>query len=143
MARMEVAAGLLGALALAAPFAAPAADFPQPLPVEPIPRVLSLPPAYPDTWAFINTVYGVELIDTAAKAPDHVRGQLGASPFPSLIPARSRPEVYVAETFYSRGTRGVRTDVVTIYDTRTLTPTGEIVLSGGHRYLSAPQPNAF
>ena len=86
-----------------------------------------MPSAYPDTWAFINTVYGVELIDTAAKAPDHVRGQLGAAPFPSLMPARSRPEVYVAESFYSRGTWGVRTDVVTIYDMRILAPTGEIV----------------
>jgi methylamine dehydrogenase heavy chain len=143
MAKMESAAGLFAALVLAAPFAAPAADFPQPLPVEAIPRVLSLPPAYPDSWTFINTVYGVELIDTAAKAPDHVRGQLGAAPFPNLMAARTRPEVYLAETFYSRGTRGVRTDVVTIYDTRTLAPTGEIVLSGGHRYLSAPQPNAF
>src|SRR5437764_511318 len=118
MAKMAIAAGFLGALVLTTPFAAPAADFPQPLPVEPIPRVLSLPSAYPDTWAFINTVYGVELIDTAAKAPDHVRGQLGASPFPSLMAARTRPEVYLAETFYSRGTHGVRTDVVTIYDTR-------------------------
>ena len=41
---------------------------------------------------------------------------------------RSRPEVYLPETHYSRGSRGVRTDVVTFYDARTLAPTGEVVV---------------
>jgi methylamine dehydrogenase heavy chain len=37
-------------------------------------------------------------------------------------------EIYSAETYYSRHTRGVRTDVVTVYDPATLSPTAEIVL---------------
>ncbi len=141
MGRGSLIAGLLCALATGAPVLA--ADFPKPLPVESIPRVLTLPPAYPPTWAFLNSVAGIELLDVAAKSPDHIRGQLGGAPFTSLLTSTTRPEVYAAETFYSRGTRGVRTDVVTIYDTTTLAPKGEIVLSGAHRYLSAPQPNAF
>ncbi len=37
-----------------------------------------------------------------------------------------RKEIYVAETYYSRGVRGERTDVVTVYDARTLQPLHEI-----------------
>ena len=35
-------------------------------------------------------------------------------------------EIYLAETYFSRGVRGERTDVVTIYDARTLAPEAEI-----------------
>jgi methylamine dehydrogenase heavy chain len=42
--------------------------------------------------------------------------------------AKTRPEMYVAETFHSRGNRGERTDVLTIYDKRTLAPIGEVVI---------------
>ncbi len=37
-------------------------------------------------------------------------------------------EFYMADTFYSRGSRGDRTDVVTFYDGKTLNPTGEVVI---------------
>jgi methylamine dehydrogenase heavy chain len=46
-----------------------------------------------------------------------------------------RPEIYVADTVWSRGVRGVRTDFITIYDTQTLNPVGEIVLPGTKRAL--------
>lgn len=42
-----------------------------------------------------------------------------------LIPKQGRI-IYSPETYYSRGTRGVRTDVVTLYDPRRLAPLGEI-----------------
>jgi methylamine dehydrogenase heavy chain len=35
-------------------------------------------------------------------------------------------EIYIAETYWSRGIRGERTDVVTVYDPRTLKPKAEI-----------------
>ncbi len=35
-------------------------------------------------------------------------------------------EIYIAESYYSRGVRGDRTDVVTVYDGRTLTPLAEV-----------------
>jgi methylamine dehydrogenase heavy chain len=41
---------------------------------------------------------------------------------------RSRSEFYWPETYYSRGSRGSRTDVVTFYDTLSLSPTGEVVI---------------
>jgi len=37
-----------------------------------------------------------------------------------------RREIYIAESYFSRGVRGERTDVVTVYDARTLQPLDEI-----------------
>lgn len=45
--------------------------------------------------------------------------------------------IYNPETYYARGTRGKRTDVLTIYDARRLTVEGEIVLPP-KRFLSMP-----
>lgn len=45
---------------------------------------------------------------------------------------------YVAETYWSRGTRGERTDVVTTFDAQSLDPTGEVVLPEG-RFLVVPK----
>jgi methylamine dehydrogenase heavy chain len=44
-----------------------------------------------------------------------------------LVPAR-RPEVYVPATYYSRGSRGERTDTIDIYDLATLTPVAEVII---------------
>ncbi|MFN2426428.1 MAG: amine dehydrogenase large subunit [Candidatus Binatia bacterium] len=43
---------------------------------------------------------------------------------PLFSPAHD--EIYIAETYWSRGIRGERTDVVTVYDSRTLKPKAEI-----------------
>jgi methylamine dehydrogenase heavy chain len=51
-------------------------------------------------------------------------GGLGSS----FAIAPDRSAFYMADTFYSRGSRGERTDVVTIYDAKTLLPNGEVVL---------------
>ena len=44
--------------------------------------------------------------------------------FPLYSP--DKREIYLAETYYARGVRGQRTDVVTVYDARTLMPVHEI-----------------
>jgi methylamine dehydrogenase heavy chain len=62
------------------------------------------------------------------------------SPTP-LFP-RSRAEFYLPETYYSRGSRGERTDVVTIYDTATLAPVGEIPLPPKRAVNVLPLGNA-
>ena len=41
---------------------------------------------------------------------------------------RGRGEFYLPETYFSRGTRGERSDVVSIYDTATLAPVAEIAI---------------
>lgn len=50
---------------------------------------------------------------------------LGLSSKPPY-PAPGRNEVYVVESFYSRGHRGQRTDVVTIYDATSLSALGDV-----------------
>lgn len=52
---------------------------------------------------------------------------------PAFAPDGS--EFYMSETFWSRGTRGERTDLITIFDAQTLQPTGEIPLPAG-RFIS-------
>src|SRR5262245_47518702 len=51
---------------------------------------------------------------------------VGFAILPLLSP--DHREVYLAESYFSRGVRGDRTDVVTVYDARTLQPLNEIVL---------------
>jgi len=53
-----------------------------------------------------------------------------------LVPDK-RPEVYVTDTVWSRGTRGTRTDFITVYDTHTLNPIGEIVLPAKRALITA------
>ncbi|MBT8766694.1 amine dehydrogenase large subunit [Metapseudomonas boanensis] len=43
-----------------------------------------------------------------------------------LVFSRTRDELYATEIYFSRGVRGTRSDVVTVYDARTLSPKHEI-----------------
>jgi len=61
------------------------------------------------------------------------KGAIGAAQFATFAESSVRSELYVGETFYSRGTVGERTDVVTIYDKSSLDKIGEVVLPGGKR----------
>ena len=48
--------------------------------------------------------------------------------FNSLLPAPARNELFSVETYFSRGTRGERSDLVTVYDPLTLSPKREIAI---------------
>jgi methylamine dehydrogenase heavy chain len=74
----------------------------------------------------------VVLVDVALESHNY-KGALDAAQFASFTESSTRGELYVAETHYSRGTRGERTDVLSIYDRKTLSQTGEILLPGGKR----------
>lgn len=115
--------------------AAAAADFPTPLPADTIPKVETLPAKYPTTWSFLN--YAGDRIELRNVGSDsrEVKGQLQAHDSATLLVPDKRPELYVADTVWSRGSRGTRTDFITIYDTQTLNPIGEIVLPGTKRAL--------
>jgi methylamine dehydrogenase heavy chain len=60
---------------------------------------------------------------------------LAAHDSATLLIGDNRPEIYVADTVWSRGARGTRTDFITIYDKQTFEATGEIVLPGAKRAL--------
>jgi methylamine dehydrogenase heavy chain len=114
---------------------AAAADFPTPLPADPVQKVETLPAKYPTTWSFLN--YAGDRIELRNVGSDsrEVKAQLQAHDSASLLVPDKRPELYVADTVWSRGSRGTRTDFITIYDTQTLNPIGEIVLPGAKRAL--------
>ena len=56
--------------------------------------------------------------------------------------ARRRPELYVPETHYSRGARGERTDVVSVYDALSLRPVAEVVIPPRRAINPLPSANA-
>ena len=123
-----------GAIGLASGVRA-AAEYPNPLPAETIPKVETLPAKYPAAWSFLN--YSGDRIELRNVGSDsrEVKGQLQAHDSATLLVPDKRPEIYVADTVWSRGTRGTRTDFITVYDTHTLNPIGEIVLPGAKRAL--------
>jgi methylamine dehydrogenase heavy chain len=109
------------------------------LPAENIPNVATLDADYPDSLVFVHDAnfhaliaQRLVLVDVAPQSHNY-KGALDASQFSSFTESGNRDELYVAETFYSRGTRGERTDVLSIYDKKTLGQIGEIVLPGGKR----------
>ena len=96
----------------------------------------TLPDVYPPHWiiahdaSFFHMLDGKFIVlDADAEAPaEQFKGMFNGSFIASFQQATTRPEMYVAETFYSRGWRGERTDVLTFYDKATLAPTGEVIL---------------
>ncbi|MEK7266499.1 MAG: amine dehydrogenase large subunit [Pseudomonadota bacterium] len=119
------------------------------LPVEPTPMVRSLPSDYPDSFVFLvdGNFWGMEsgkvvIADVGSETDNH-RGAIGAAQFGFFAAAKTRPELYVVETFYSRGHRGERTDVLTIYDKSSLMQIGEVVLPGGKRMQSLTEKGDF
>lgn len=120
---------------------------PRPLAPEPIPAVRQLPSTLPRDWVMIHDVNagGVSdgrIVVIDLKVPE-VRAQIGAAFLANFRYAPARRELYVAETFYSRGHRGSRTDVVSIYDTQTMAHIGEIALPPGKRGIFVPHADAF
>jgi methylamine dehydrogenase heavy chain len=103
---------------------------------EPTGVIRSLPETYPAHWiiaqdgAFFHMLNGKFIVlDADSDDPaGRVKGMFDASFIAQFYQAHSKPEMYVAESFYSRGNRGVRTDVITVYDKATLAPIDEVVI---------------
>ena len=98
--------------------------------------IQTLPATYPEHWiivqdgAFFHMSNGKFIVLDADSddAAARYKGMFNGSFIAQFYQAKTRPEMYVAETFHARGNRGERTDVLTIYDKRTLAPTGEVIL---------------
>lgn len=103
---------------------------------------LKLPSAYPDTWVFAHSGDTVTILDLAVSSHNY-KGVLQAAHFANFIESKRRNELYVAETLYSRGSHGTRTDVITIYDKENIRPIDEIILPGNKRGLLIPQKGSF
>lgn len=146
---LRITRGAVFAALMISASASGAADFPQPLPEEPVPTVTELPERYPDSWVFVHDLHFNSLPDGRAAIVDvgaenrNLLGQIPVAQFGNIVPSTTRGEIYVGETFYSRMTRGERTDVITIWDTKTLAPKDEIVLPGGKRGLFVTLRNSL
>ena len=65
-------------------------------------------------------------------------GMASAGYTANLVLSHDKSAFYIAETYWDRGTRGNRADVVTTYDAQTLDVTGEVLLPEG-RFLVVPK----
>jgi methylamine dehydrogenase heavy chain len=139
------AIGAYAAAALGAGVCSAASSFPNPLAAETgkLGAVETLPAKYPTSWAWLNyTGNRIELRNVGSDSRE-VKAQLPSRDSAILLVPEKRPELYVADTVWSRGTRGVRTDFITIYDVQTLNPIGEIVLPGAKRALITAMEGMF
>ncbi len=115
-------------LALQAP--ARAAD---PLPADPLGAVASLPATASPHWVWVNDFVFPHLPDGQALLIDgdsgHFLGMLSTGfGFSRVVLAKDGKVVFAPETYFSRGTRGTRTDIVTLYDPVHLAPISEIAI---------------
>jgi methylamine dehydrogenase heavy chain len=98
------------------------------LPIETVGRVETVSLPYDPHWIFVGDVIArrTALVDID---DGRMLGTLDSGwALPQTLHPVSRPEIYVVETHYSRGGRGERTDVVTVYDAASLAPTAEVVI---------------
>lgn len=127
----------------------PAAAETPSLPEESIPSVATLPADYPDSWVLVHDLHFNSILDGRIAIVDTqnpvqpLKGLVRAAQFANMLHSRTKHEIYTAETFYSRLTRGERTDAITIWDTATLQPKGEIVLPGAKRQQSVIYTGLF
>jgi methylamine dehydrogenase heavy chain len=90
-----------------------------------------LPAASNPHWVWVNDFVFHHMADGQAFLIDGDAGRMlgmlsTGFGFASVVLPKNRAQILAPETYFSRGTRGTRTDVVTFYDPRKLSPTGEI-----------------
>ena len=128
---MRIAGGLRSALLICVAICLAAQALAQTPPPEGV-RVRELGPIQRH-WVFLISPAGldsqlaskVEVIDGDSL---QLLGMLTGGMLADAVLAPDRKSIFMAETFYSRGSRGDRTDVVTIYDARRLAPAREVAI---------------
>lgn len=93
-----------------------------------------LPEQYPPHWilvqdgSFFNMLDGKLIVVDAGSdnSTERYKGMINSSFLANTAQARTRPELYVIETFLERGTRGKRSDVFSIYSKQDLALIGEV-----------------
>jgi len=123
--------GLAGIALAAAATAQPAEPRPEPLANEQ-PSIETLGPPGPH-WFLVNDFNALGPMDSKVYLFDgdsgRMLGMLSTGGWRNAV--ETAPDfsmIYSPETYYPRGTRGARTDVLSFYDTRTLAPAGEAII---------------
>ncbi|HLN46770.1 MAG TPA: amine dehydrogenase large subunit [Magnetospirillaceae bacterium] len=116
-------------IAWALPVGTARADLPSD--VEQGPKVATLPVPASKHWVWVNDFVFPHMTDGSAYLVDGDTGRyLGTLStgygFAAVVLSRDGKIIYSPETYFSRGTRGTRTDVVTLYDPGTLGVIDEI-----------------
>ncbi|MBT4146366.1 MAG: amine dehydrogenase [Kordiimonadaceae bacterium] len=109
--------------------------------------VEKLPIHYPDSWIYVSktgfpTDGRIMIVDVADKTKPY-KGAASTGYLGDFAVNNELGEFYVSETFYSRASRGKRSDMITIFDQATLMPKGEIALEEGKRFLVLPMKGKF
>src|SRR5262245_12525989 len=83
-------------------------------------------------WVWANDIVFQHMVDGKAFLLDgdtgHMLGMLSTGFNFNGVVIGKGAEIISPETYFSRGTRGARTDVVTFYGARTLSPIGEVTI---------------
>ena len=98
---------------------------------EPAASVVTLPQPTPPHWVWINDFVFPHMVSGKAMLVDGDAGRFAGAldtGFGSmrLVPSLDGKVLYSPETYFSRGTRGERTDVISLYDTAHLSFISEI-----------------
>ena len=107
--------------------------------------VQKLPETYPPHWILVQDASFFHasdgkfiLIDADSDDPAaRYKGMFNGSFVAQFVASRTRPEMYIVETYHSRNNRGDRTDVLTVYDKANLAPVAEVVIPS-KRAISLP-----
>ncbi|HXS24046.1 MAG TPA: amine dehydrogenase large subunit [Gemmatimonadales bacterium] len=100
---------------------------------DPLGVVATVPAVASPHWVWVNDVVFSHMSDGQALLVDGDSGRfLGmlstGFAFGRVVLAKDGKVIFSPETYFSRGTRGTRTDVVTLYDPVHLSPVGEIAI---------------
>src|SRR5207245_6894077 len=99
---------------------------------ETVGRVMTLPARPGPHWFWLSDIllHRTALFDadTGGLLGTITSGTPGVGFVITPLFAADHREIYLAETYYARGVRGERTDVVTVYDATTLKPLDEITI---------------
>ncbi|MBV9914248.1 MAG: hypothetical protein JOZ93_16845 [Sinobacteraceae bacterium] len=103
------------------------------VPSDPMLQVQSVPQPIPPHWIWVNDFAFPHMVNGKAMLVDGDTGRFvgeldtgfGAM---RVVPSLDGKVIYSPETYFSRGTRGERTDVITLYDPAHLSVTSEIIV---------------
>lgn len=107
------------------------------LPNDELGKVETLPVPYPNDWVIVHDIAFdhmsigrfIVMDINGGDIKNFFKGTFDGGFISAFTQALNKPEMYVLEHYYDRGTRGNRTDVLTIYDKATLEPVDEIILA--------------
>lgn len=112
------------------------------LPAETVGRVEALPQPARARWVWTSDAIlrRSALVDLdSGRTLGQLNGGFGVT---VALFSATRGEIYVPETHYSRGSRGERVDVLTVYDAASLAPVAEVVLPPRRAINALPTANA-